>query len=73
MSRARKKVLGDNRKPRTWRFGVDGTFINARGMPCVGLGPGIDSFAHAPQDHIPIDQLISACGIYAEFIVAAAG
>ena len=73
MSRARRDILNDDKKPRSWRFGVDGTFIHARGMPCVGLGPGIDSFAHTPQDHIPIDQLISACEIYAEFIMAAAG
>lgn len=72
MRQARKEVLGDDKKPRSWRFGVDGTFLHARGMPCVGLGPGIESFAHTPQDHVPIDQLISACEIYAHFIKRAA-
>jgi len=73
MKRAREEVLGNTKDPRVWRFGVDGTFIHARGIPCVGLGPGIESFAHTPQDHVPIEQLISACEIYARFIVMAAG
>ena len=72
MRRARKKVLGDDKKPRAWRFGVDGTFLHARGMPCVGLGPGIEAFAHTPHDHVPVDQLISACEVYAEFMRLAA-
>jgi len=73
MRRARKEVLGNDKKPRSWRFGVDGTFIHAAGMPCVGIGPGIETFAHTPQDHLPVDQLIAACEIYAQFIALAAG
>jgi putative selenium metabolism hydrolase len=73
MRQARKRVLGDDKKMRVWRFGVDATFLHARGIPCVGLGPGTESFAHTPQDHVPIEQLIRACGIYAEFIQLAAG
>jgi len=73
MRRAREEVLGTDKAPRTWRFGVDGTFLHARGMPCVGLGPGIETFAHTPHDHVPIDQLVSACEIYARFITLAAG
>jgi len=73
MMRARKEVLGNEAKPRSWRFGVDGTFLHAAGMPCVGLGPGIEKYAHTPQDHLPVDQLIKACEIYARFIVQAAG
>jgi succinyl-diaminopimelate desuccinylase len=72
MRQARKEVVGADTKPRSWRFGVDGTFLHARGMPCVGLGPGIESYAHTPQDHIPIDQLIASCEIYARFIQVAA-
>jgi succinyl-diaminopimelate desuccinylase len=68
MRRARDEVMGDVRKPRSWRFGVDGTFLHARGMPCVGLGPGNESYAHTPQDHVPVDHVISACKIYARFI-----
>ncbi|UCD57723.1 MAG: M20/M25/M40 family metallo-hydrolase [Candidatus Hydrogenedentota bacterium] len=73
MRSARGTVLGKDKMPRSWRFGVDGTFIHAAGMPCVGLGPGIETFAHTPQDHVPIDQLAAACEIYAEFIKLAAG
>jgi succinyl-diaminopimelate desuccinylase len=72
MRRARKEVLGDDNPPRSWRFGVDGTFLHARGMPCIGLGPGRESYAHTPQDHVSVDQLISACEIYAHFMKCAA-
>lgn len=72
MREARRQVLQNDKKPRAWRFGVDGTFLHARGMPCVGLGPGIESFAHTPQDHIPIDQLVAAAEIYSRFILLAA-
>jgi len=73
MRKACKNVVGKDAKRRSWRFGVDGTFLHAAGMPCVGLGPGIESFAHTPLDHIPIDQLITACEIYAQMIGLAAG
>ena len=73
MRQACKDVMGDEAKLRSWRFGVDGTFLHAAGMPCVGLGPGIDPFAHTPQDHVPVDHLTAACEIYAQMIKLAAG
>jgi succinyl-diaminopimelate desuccinylase len=73
MNQARLEVMGDEKKPRSWRFGVDGTFLHAAGMPCVGLGPGDEKFAHTPQDHVPVDHLTKACEIYARLIELAAG
>jgi succinyl-diaminopimelate desuccinylase len=73
MRQACTNVMSNETELRSWRFGVDGTFLHAAGMPCVGLGPGIESFAHTPQDHIPVDQLIAACEIYANLIMLAAG
>ena len=66
--KAREAVLGDRGKFSVWKFGVDGTFIQRAGIPCAGFGPGDERFAHTPEDHIPIVDLISSCEVYAEII-----
>jgi putative selenium metabolism hydrolase len=65
---ARKTVLGDEGDVSTWKFGVDGTFIQRAGIPCAGFGPGDERFAHTPEDHVPIADLIASCEVYAEII-----
>ncbi len=73
MLAARKAVLGDTGKAGAWYFGVDGTFINEAGIPCVGLGPGNEYLAHTPKDVVPIGQLIDAARIYAALILDMCG
>lgn len=65
MFRAREKVLGSRGEPGAWYFGVDGTFINEAGIPCVGLGPGNEYLAHTPDDMVPVEQVVDAARIYA--------
>ena len=65
---AREAVLGDRGDLSVWKFGVDGTFIQRAGIPCAGFGPGDERFAHTPEDHVPISDLISSCEVYAEII-----
>jgi putative selenium metabolism hydrolase len=68
MSKARQTVLGDAGKIGAWYFGVDGTFINQAGIPCVGFGPGNEYLAHTPQDVVPVRHLVDAAKVYARLI-----
>jgi putative selenium metabolism hydrolase len=68
MLKAREKVMGDPGKIGAWYFGVDGTFINQAGIPCVGFGPGNEYLAHTPKDVVPVDHVITACRVYAQLI-----
>jgi len=53
----------------TWRFGTDGTFIaNEFGVTTLGYGPGDEWFAHTPEEHLPVAQLLVARQVYAEFV-----
>jgi len=65
---AREQVLGDRGDLSVWKFGVDGTFLQRAGIPCAGFGPGDERFAHTPEDHVPIADLISSCEVYSEII-----
>ncbi len=51
-----------------WTFSTNGVAINGlHGVPCVGFGPGQEAQAHAPDEHVPIDDLVAACAFYAAF------
>jgi putative selenium metabolism hydrolase len=69
MLRAREKVLGPLERPGSWYFGVDGTFLNEAGIPCVGFGPADEYRAHTPHDVVPKGDLAPACQVYAQLIV----
>jgi acetylornithine deacetylase/succinyl-diaminopimelate desuccinylase-like protein len=68
MVKARKEVLGDTGAIGAWYFGVDGTFINQAGIPCVGFGPGNEYLAHTPRDVVPVRHLVNAAKVYAKLI-----
>ena len=71
IQKAREAVLGARGDLSTWKFGVDGTFTQRTGIPCAGFGPGDERFAHTPEDHVPIADLIASCKVYAEIIRSA--
>jgi len=71
IQKAREAVLGDEGGLSIWKFGVDGTFIQRAGIPCAGFGPGDERFAHTPEDHVPIADLIASSRVYAEIIRSA--
>jgi putative selenium metabolism hydrolase len=68
MQRARRGVLGQEGKVGSWYFGVDGTFLNQAGIPCVGFGPGDEYLAHTPHDVVPVSHLVPACLVYVQLI-----
>ena len=73
MLRARQAVLGSAGEAGAWYFGVDGTFINEAGIPCVGLGPGNEYLAHTPKDVVPVREVVDAATIYAALILDLCG
>jgi putative selenium metabolism hydrolase len=61
-------VTGESPTMRTWRFGVNATFMNAAGIPSIGIGAGDESYAHTDEERVPVDQLVASSRIYAELI-----
>jgi len=49
-----------------WTFSTNGvTIAGKHDIPCVGFGPGIEEYAHAPNERVPIKQLVGAAEFYA--------
>jgi putative selenium metabolism hydrolase len=53
---------------KAWQFGVNATFMNAAGIPSVGIGPGDERLAHTPDERVPIAEVLQACRAYALLI-----
>jgi succinyl-diaminopimelate desuccinylase len=66
---SREKVLGNPSALGHWMFGVDVFAIEDRGIPCAGMGPGKEIYAHTPEDHVAVSDLIHAAEIYAATIL----
>lgn len=71
--RARESVTGRPDNVASWRFGVNGTFMCAAGIPTVGLGPGNEKWAHTPDEHVLVADLVEACRIWSRMIVDICG
>jgi putative selenium metabolism hydrolase len=51
-----------------WTFSTNGVAIcGTHGIPCVGMGPGFEEQAHAPNEFCPVDHLVTAAAFYAAF------
>jgi len=51
-----------------WTFSTNGVTINGMyGIPTIGFGPGNEVLAHAPNEKVPIDDLVKASAFYAAF------
>ena len=58
-------------EPKYYGFAAvdDAAFLNKAGIPAVTIGPGSLTVAHAPNEHVEIEELMDACRIYALSIV----
>ncbi len=36
-------------------------------VPCVGFGPGEERLAHAPNEYVPVEDVVKACAFYTAF------
>ena len=70
---ARRAVLGEPGELGAWRFGVNGTFMAQAGIPTVGFGPGDERWAHTPDEHILIAEIVTAAEVYAQTVLNVCG
>jgi putative selenium metabolism hydrolase len=57
-----------NKEPLTdkWTFSTNGVTINGcYKIPCIGFGPGNEVLAHAPNEKVPVGDLVVASAFYA--------
>ncbi len=53
-----------------WTFSTNGVTINGYyGIPVIGFGPGNEVMAHAPNEKVPVDDLVKAAAFYAGFVL----
>ncbi len=51
-----------------WTFSTNGVTINGLyKIPVIGFGPGDEKLAHAPNEMIPVEDLVKAAAFYAEY------
>jgi putative selenium metabolism hydrolase len=63
------KTLGRAPKVDKWTFSTNGVAIaGLHGIPCLGLGPGNEIYAHAPNEATPIEHLTKAAAFYAALV-----
>lgn len=52
-----------------WTFSTNGVTINGiYGIPVIGFGPGNEVLAHAPNEMVPVADLVTASAFYAAFV-----
>ncbi len=57
-----------------WTFSTNGVAIaGMHGIPCLGLGPGNEVYAHAPDEACPVEHLSAAAAFYAGLVARLAG
>ena len=66
--RAYKALFNKEPKVDKWTFSTNGVTMNGYyGIPMIGFGPGNEVLAHAPNEKVPIDDLVKASAFYAAF------
>jgi acetylornithine deacetylase/succinyl-diaminopimelate desuccinylase-like protein len=52
-----------------WTFSTNGVAImGMHNIPCLGMGPGNEIYAHAPNEACPVEHLTQAAAFYAAFV-----
>lgn len=64
-----EETLGKKPVVDKWTFSTNGIAIaGLEGIPCLGLGPGNEVLAHAPNEHCPLEHLSQAAAFYAGLV-----
>ena len=49
-----------------WDFSTNGNYWQGKvGIPCIGFGPGNEIYAHAVDEHVPLEDVVEATKFYA--------
>ena len=68
-SAAYAKVFKKNPVVDKWTFSTNAVAIaGMEGIPCLGLGPGDEVYAHAPNEACPVEHLSGAAAFYAALV-----
>jgi putative selenium metabolism hydrolase len=63
-----KELFGKEPKVDKWIFSTNGIMTcGVYGIPTIGFGPGNEVLAHAPDEKVPISDLVTASAFYAAF------
>lgn len=63
-----KGLFGKSPKVDKWTFSTNGIAITGiHGIPLIGFGPGNEVLAHAPNEKVPVSDLVAASAFYAAF------
>jgi putative selenium metabolism hydrolase len=63
-----RDLFGETPPIDKWTFSTNGVAIaGMHGIPCVGMGPGFEEQAHAPDEWTPVEHLWQAAAFYAWF------
>ncbi len=66
--KAYKALFDKEPKVDKWTFSTNGVTMNGYyGIPMIGFGPGNEVLAHAPNEKVPVDDLVKASAFYAAF------
>lgn len=64
-----KNIFGKEPLIGKWTFSTNGVAIaGMHGIPCIGLGPGNEIQAHAPNESCPVEHLSKAAAFYAGLV-----
>jgi len=68
-----RKLTGADPVVDKWTFSTNGVTINGHyGIPVIGYGPGNETLAHAPDEKVPVDDLVQASAFYALYALTMA-
>ena len=71
---AYEAALGATPRVDKWTFSTNGVAIRGlHGIPCIGMGPGNEVLAHAPDEACPVDHLGKAAAFYAALVAEIGG
>lgn len=63
---AHRELFGEDPRVDKWTFSTNAvTITGLYNIPTVGYGPGDEVYAHAPNEKVPVDDLVKAAAFYA--------